>query len=101
MTTKVKIEIVQPHMPVVVDILRGDGTVQYWQTIQFGDTCTEYVHSGQMLRVREMTTEEQHDVGMATTSVKCEHLWKVTSHRLQGMWSKCEKCGAMKEETWD
>lgn len=32
---------------------------------------------------------------------KCEHAWKVTSQRLQGMWCRCEKCGATKEETWD
>jgi hypothetical protein len=31
----------------------------------------------------------------------CAHVWKVTSQRLQGMWSKCEKCGAEKESTWD
>lgn len=31
----------------------------------------------------------------------CAHEWKVTSQRLQGMWCKCSKCGATKEETWD
>jgi hypothetical protein len=31
----------------------------------------------------------------------CEHDWKVTSQRALGMWCKCKKCGATKEETWD
>lgn len=34
--------------------------------------------------------------------VECtKHVWKVVSQRAQGMWCKCEKCGATKEETWD
>jgi hypothetical protein len=32
---------------------------------------------------------------------KCEHQWKVTSQRLQGMWLMCTHCGATKEEAWD
>jgi len=31
----------------------------------------------------------------------CAHEWKVTSQRALGMWCKCSKCGATKEETWD
>ena len=65
MTTKVKIEIVQKHMPVVVETLRSDGTVQHTQTLsELGVAAEEYVHSGQTLRVREMTTEENHNAGL-------------------------------------
>lgn len=64
MTTKVKIEIVQKHMPVVVEVLRSDGTIQYVQAItELGVGVSEYVHSGQALRIREMTTEEAHGIG--------------------------------------
>lgn len=65
MTTKVKIEIVQKHMPVIVETLRSDGTVQHTQTLgELGGGAEEYVHSGQTLRVREMTTEEKHNAGL-------------------------------------
>jgi hypothetical protein len=66
MTTKVKIEIVQKHMPVVVEVLRSDGTVSHTQTLtEVGaGAAVEYVHSGQTLRVREMTTQETHDAGL-------------------------------------
>jgi hypothetical protein len=37
----------------------------------------------------------------ARAGVDCAHEWKVTSQRLLGMWCKCSKCGATKEETWD
>lgn len=65
MTTKVKIEITQMHMPVIVETLRSDGTVQHTQTLsELGAGSEEYVHSGQVLRVREMTTEEKHNAGL-------------------------------------
>ena len=65
MTTKVKIELAQKHMPVVVEVLRNDGTVGQTQTLsELGQAAEEYVHSGQMLRVREMTTAEFHDAGL-------------------------------------
>jgi hypothetical protein len=65
MTTKVKIAIVQLHMPVVVETLRSDGTVQHTQTLSTLESdAFEYVHSGQALRVREMTTEEKHNAGL-------------------------------------
>ena len=61
MTTKVKIEIVQEHMPVIVETLRSDGTVQHTKTlIELGVGAEEYVHSGQTLRVREITIEENN-----------------------------------------
>ena len=64
MTTKVKIEIVQKHMPVVVEVVRSDGTVSQTQTLsELGQEAQEYVHSGQTLRVRELTTQEAHDAG--------------------------------------
>lgn len=65
MTTKVKIQIVAVHMPVVVETLRSDGTVQHTQTLSdMSSAAEEYVHSGQTLRVREMTTEEKHNAGL-------------------------------------
>lgn len=67
MTTKVKIEIMQKHMPVVVEVLRSDGTVQYTNSLsEIGATVSEYVHSGQTLLVREMTTEEAHHIGFTS-----------------------------------
>jgi len=65
MTTRVKIEIVQNHMPVIVEVLRSDGTIGQTQTLQaVGAAAEEYVHSGQTLRIREMTTEEKHNAGL-------------------------------------
>ena len=65
MTTKVKVELAQKHMPVIVEVLRNDGTVWQTQTIsELGQAAEEYVHSGQTLRVREMTTEEAHVAGL-------------------------------------
>jgi hypothetical protein len=67
MTTKVKIEITQQHMPVVVvvEVLRSDGSISHMVTLSsIGVYVEEYVHSGQTLRVREMTTQEQHDEPM-------------------------------------
>ena len=61
MTTKVRIEIVQEHMPVIVEVLRGDGTIQHTSELASkGNAAEEYVHSGQTLRIREMTTAERH-----------------------------------------
>jgi len=61
MTTKIKIEISQQHMPIVIEVLGPDGRVHQTQTLAvFGAAAEEYVHSGQMLRVREMTTSEMH-----------------------------------------
>lgn len=61
MTTKVRISIVQPHRPVVVETLRSDGTVQQKTALRATeDVLEEYVHSGQGILVREMTTEEEH-----------------------------------------
>lgn len=66
MTTKVKIEIVQKHMPVIVEVLGSDGTVRHTNALsEIGAAASEYVHSGQTLRVREMTTEEAHHIGFA------------------------------------
>jgi hypothetical protein len=61
MTTKVKIEIVQAHMPVIVEVLRSDGSISTASTLSaIGVSVQDYVHSRQTLRVREMTTEEMH-----------------------------------------
>ena len=38
------------------------------------------------------------EVGFA---LNCDHEWRVTSTRAQGMWARCDKCGDTKEETWD
>ena len=65
MTTKVKVEIVQTHMPVVVETLRDDGTGQHVQYLGvIGMDAQEYVHSGQTLRIREMTTAEMHNASL-------------------------------------
>lgn len=62
MTTKVKIELSQEHMPVVVEVLRSDGAIQYTHTLRrVSQAVEDYVHSGQTLRVREMTTQEAHE----------------------------------------
>lgn len=62
MTTKVKIEIIQAHMPIVIEVLRSDGTIQYTEIVdEVGTPVLEYVHSSQTLRIREMTTAEQHE----------------------------------------
>ena len=69
MTTKVKIEIVQKHQPVVVEVLRSDGIVSQTQTLrEVGAAAEEYVHSGQTLRVREMTTQEAHEHALRATA---------------------------------
>ena len=61
MTTKVQIKIVQKHMPIMVEVLRSDGTVSHTQSLSdMASISEEYVHSGQTLRIREMTTEELH-----------------------------------------
>lgn len=59
MTTRVRVTVVQKHMPVLIEVIRSDGRVAH--TTKLNDTSSyveEYVHSGQTLRVREMTTEE-------------------------------------------
>jgi len=65
MTTKVKIELAQKHMPVVVEVVYADGRVGQTQTLrELGIAAEEYVHSGQTLRVREMTAQEAHEDGL-------------------------------------
>ena len=65
MTTKVKIGLAQKHIPVVVEVVRSDGTVSQTQTLsELGQEAQEYVHSGQTLRIREMTTQEAHNAGL-------------------------------------
>jgi hypothetical protein len=63
MTTKVKVQITQRHMPVIVEVLQGNGNETHVRQVtlpELGSAVEEYVHSGQVLRVREMTTEEFH-----------------------------------------
>ena len=65
MTTRVKVELDGKHMPVVVEVLRSDGKLAYIQVLrELGDVANEYVHSGQTLRIREMTTAELHDAAI-------------------------------------
>ena len=59
MTTKVKIEIVQENMPVVVTV--GPHTFTLWKR---GDAVEDYLHSEQSIHVREMTTAEKHERGL-------------------------------------
>jgi hypothetical protein len=71
MTTKVQISIVQEHMPVKVDVLREDGTVSHtFELYGPSAACQEYIHSGQTLRVREMTTAEMHNATLAGKDAK-------------------------------
>lgn len=71
MTTKVKIELIQEHMPVVVEVLDSDGRKRYTQTLRsIGNTAEDYVHSNQTLRVREMTTAEKHEDDLRQQAVK-------------------------------
>lgn len=71
MTTKVKIELIQENMPVVVEILASDGRLRYTQTLRaIGNAAEDYVHSGQTLRVREMTTEEAHEDGLREQAIQ-------------------------------
>ena len=59
MTTRVKIEIEQAHIPVVVEVVGSDGSILYTVSLQaVGSNTSEYIHSGQTLRVRERTTQE-------------------------------------------
>ena len=60
MTTKVRIQIVQEHNPVVVEVVGSTGFVSQQQVLEDSSQSFEdYVHSGQRLNVREMTTDEQ------------------------------------------
>jgi hypothetical protein len=59
MTTRVKIQIVQKHVPVIVEVLRSDDTVQIETVLHnSAQEVEEYVHSGQTIRIREMTLQE-------------------------------------------
>jgi hypothetical protein len=59
MTTKVKIELMQEHLPVVVEIAGRQVSV----LLKAGDSHEDYVHSAQQITVREMTTAELHERG--------------------------------------
>jgi len=56
MTTKVKITLIQPHIPVTVEVNGREIAV----LVKDGDSHEDYVHSAQQLTIREMTTEELH-----------------------------------------
>lgn len=62
MTTKVKITLVQPHIPVVVEIAGREVAVLFKE----GQSHEDYVHSAQQIKVREMTTAELHQRGVAS-----------------------------------
>lgn len=54
MTTKVRIELVQKHMPVEVFIVNSDGTERRaYHLCEPGKFIEDYVHSGQSLRIVE------------------------------------------------
>jgi PHD/YefM family antitoxin component YafN of YafNO toxin-antitoxin module len=59
MTTKVKITLVQPHIPVLIEVNGRELAV----LVKEGDSHEDYVHSAQQLTVRELTTAELHDRG--------------------------------------
>ncbi len=59
MTTKVKITLVQKHLPVAVEVNgREVGLL-----LKDGDSIEEYVHSAQQVVVRELSTGEIHERG--------------------------------------
>lgn len=59
MTTQVKVEVTQQHMPVMVDLMSRDGSVVRTTGLPvLGSALTEYVHGDQWLRVREATPQE-------------------------------------------
>jgi len=52
-------------MPIIIEVCRNDNIIDHTIIIKELDTpIEEYVHSGQILRVREMTTEEVHNMGL-------------------------------------
>lgn len=57
MTTKVKIELIQEHLPVVIE---SNGNILS-TLFKVGHVFEAYVHSAQQLTVREMTTAELHE----------------------------------------
>jgi hypothetical protein len=68
MTTRVRVEIVQENMPVVVEVLDSGLIVSRTHTLKgLGATAEEYVHSDLTLRVREMTTAELHNTNTRRT----------------------------------
>lgn len=54
MTTKVKIELVQEHIPVVVEVAGREVAMLR----KSGESHEDYVHSSQQIVVRELTPEE-------------------------------------------
>lgn len=54
MTTKVKIEMLQPHMPVAIEINGKEVKV----LTKVGDAYEDCVYSGHTIIVREMTSDE-------------------------------------------
>jgi len=59
MTTKVNISLAQKHLPVIIEVLGVNGAVQFVYTLTTLDQqFSDYVHGGQSIRVREMTTAE-------------------------------------------
>lgn len=63
MTTQVKIEITHEHNPVMVSVFptNGEGEISLVSLHKKGDSALFYVHSGQYLKVRELTPETTHD----------------------------------------
>ena len=54
MTTKVKIEVTSLHRPVIVNVLRSDGSVSLTNMLTgVGSFYEDYVHSGQSITVEE------------------------------------------------
>src|SRR5574337_281153 len=57
MTTKVKIELVDAHQPVVVEVAGREVAM----LMRSGESHTDYVHSSQQIVVRELLPEELID----------------------------------------
>ena len=71
MTTKVRIEMLEDHTPVVVEVINklpdGKERLRHYSMLsQAGASTEEYIHSGQTLRIRELTTAEAHNGSIAS-----------------------------------
>jgi hypothetical protein len=66
MTTKIKIEMVEKHMPIAIETIGSDGKISAKQYINdAGVSLVDYVHSGQSFIVREATQDEARSIRIA------------------------------------
>lgn len=66
MTTKVKIELVDAHQPIVVEVAGREVAM----LMKSGESHTDYVHSSQQIVVREPRGDELYERGVSAPSLK-------------------------------